>query len=77
MVRFKIPTAPAVLGIVLGPILEQNLRNALTANQMDATVFLTRPISAMTLAFMCLLLWVWLKPSKTSKGDASEEDIAQ
>jgi len=66
MVRFKIPTAPAVLGIVLGPILEQNLRNALTANDMDATVFVTRPISAVTLAFMCLLLWVWLKPAKKS-----------
>ncbi|MBM9593176.1 tripartite tricarboxylate transporter permease [Roseitranquillus sediminis] len=66
MVRFKIPTAPAVLGIVLGPILEQNLRNALTASRMDPTVFITRPISAVTLAFMCLLLWVWLKPAKKS-----------
>lgn len=66
MVRFKIPTAPAVLGIVLGPILEQNLRNALTASRMDPTVFVTRPISAVTLAFMVLLLWVWLKPAKKS-----------
>ncbi|MCO6381520.1 MAG: tripartite tricarboxylate transporter permease [Vannielia sp.] len=77
MVRFRIPTAPAVLGIVLGPILEQNLRNALTANQMDATIFLTRPISAVTLAFMCLLLWVWLKPAKAEKGTETEEDLAQ
>ncbi len=66
MVRFKIPTAPAVLGIVLGPILEQNLRNALTAHRMDPSVFVTRPISAVTLAFMCVLLWVWLKPAKKS-----------
>lgn len=67
MVRFRIPTAPAVLGIVLGPILEQNLRNALTGSGMDPTVFVTRPISAVTLAVMCLLLWVWLKPQKTTE----------
>lgn len=78
MVRFRIPTAPAVLGIVLGPILEQNLRNALTASKMDPTVFVTRPISAVTLAFMCLLLWVWLKPAKKSgahEGGESETSM--
>ena len=78
MVRFRIPTAPAVLGIVLGPILEQNLRNSLTASRMDPTVFVTRPISAVTLAFMCLLLWVWLKPAKSSgahEGETPETEL--
>ncbi|MBF9036098.1 C4-dicarboxylate ABC transporter permease [Rhodobacterales bacterium HKCCE2091] len=76
MVRFKFPTAPAVLGIVLGPILEQNLRNALTANQMDPTIFFTRPISLVTLMFMCLLLWAWLKPTKQKKGKATDAEMS-
>lgn len=74
LVRFRFPTAPAVLGIVLGPILEQNLRNALTANKMDVSIFVTRPISLVTLMFMCLLLWVWLKPSKKSPKDEESTD---
>jgi putative tricarboxylic transport membrane protein len=39
------PVAAVVLGIVLGPILEKNFRGALIANDMDLTVFFTRPIS--------------------------------
>ncbi|GGE30970.1 C4-dicarboxylate ABC transporter permease [Agaricicola taiwanensis] len=72
LVQFNFPTAPAVLGIVLGPILEQNLRNALTASDMDPSVFITRPISAVALAFMCVLLWVWLKPAKKSGAHLAE-----
>ncbi len=41
------PVAAVVLGIVLGPILEKNFRNALIANNMDVTVFVTRPISGL------------------------------
>ncbi|RUT34683.1 C4-dicarboxylate ABC transporter permease [Arsenicitalea aurantiaca] len=73
MNRFKFPTSPAVLGIVLGPILEQNLRNALTANNMDFTVFFTRPISAASLAITALLLYVWLKPNR----DADVEEATK
>lgn len=55
-VRFGIPMAPIVIGLVLGPIIETNLRNGLTANDMDATVFVTRPISATLLAIIVLTL---------------------
>ncbi|MYZ47263.1 tripartite tricarboxylate transporter permease [Propylenella binzhouense] len=77
MIRYRFPTAPAVLGIVLGPILEQNLRNALTGNGMDFTVFFTRPISAGALLVMCFLLYVWLKPAGGrggAKADARAEE---
>jgi putative tricarboxylic transport membrane protein len=43
--KFGFPMAPAVIGMVLGPIVEENLRNGLAANDMDLTVFVTRPIS--------------------------------
>ncbi|MCY3827774.1 MAG: tripartite tricarboxylate transporter permease, partial [Rhodospirillaceae bacterium] len=52
--------APVVLGLVLGPMVETNLRNALTANDMDATVFVTRPIAALLLAAAVFtIFWTW------------------
>jgi len=50
LLAFGVPMAPIVLGLVLGPIIERNLRDALTVHHMDLTVFLTRPISAVLLA---------------------------
>ena len=46
LMRLGLPMAPVVLGLVLGPIVERNMRDALTVNQMDFSVFATRPISA-------------------------------
>jgi len=40
--------APLVLGVILGPIAETNLRRALMTNE-DVTLFFTRPISAIFL----------------------------
>jgi len=50
------PIAPLVLGLVLGPMIENNLRRALTISNGDYSVFLTRPIS---LAFL-LITVLWL-----------------
>ena len=38
--------APLLLGFVLGPMMEENLRRAMLLSRGDPTVFLTRPISA-------------------------------
>jgi putative tricarboxylic transport membrane protein len=46
MRRFGYPVAPFVLGLVLGDILDKNLRRALTLSDGDLTPFLTRPLSA-------------------------------
>jgi putative tricarboxylic transport membrane protein len=52
--------APLLLGFVLGPLLEENLRRALIISRGDPTVFVTRPISAalMALAVGALILAV-------------------
>ncbi len=50
LVRFGFPVAPIVIGLVLGPIIEVNLRNALVANDMNPGVFVSRPISGVLLA---------------------------
>ena len=63
LVRFGFAMAPLVLGLVLGPIVEINLRDALSANDMDLTVFATRPISAVFLIaiFLTIVLSIWKK----------------
>ena len=60
LARFGFPMAPIVLGLVLGPMIETNLRDALVANDMDLTVFFLRPISAALLvATILTLVWSW------------------
>jgi putative tricarboxylic transport membrane protein len=54
--------APLLLGFVLGPLLEENLRRALIISRGDATIFLTRPISASLLALTVLILVVAALP---------------
>src|SRR5436305_8892452 len=46
LVKHDFEPAPMILGFVLGPLMEENLRRAMLIARCDATVFLTRPISA-------------------------------
>ena len=46
MRRWQIPLAPAVIGLILGPMAEQQLRRALAAAEGSWAVFVTRPIAA-------------------------------
>ncbi|WP_160719206.1 tripartite tricarboxylate transporter permease [Bacillus sp. USDA818B3_A] len=50
------PIAPLVLGLVLGPMVENNLRRALTISNGDYGVFFTRPISLLFLLITALWL---------------------
>jgi putative tricarboxylic transport membrane protein len=53
-----IPIGPAILGLVLGPRIEQEFRRALAISQGDPTTFVTRPISLVILVLAALvLLW--------------------
>lgn len=52
--RYNYPMAPFVLGIVLGDLLDKNLRRGLVLSDGDLTPFLARPISA-TLALICVV----------------------
>ena len=58
MRRWDIPVAPAVIGLILGPLAETQFRRALAISQGDPSVFITQPISAMVLAISALLLVV-------------------
>jgi putative tricarboxylic transport membrane protein len=51
------PIAPTILGLVLGPRIEQEFRRALAISQGDPTTFVTRPISAAILLVALLALF--------------------
>ena len=52
----NIPVAPAIIGLILGPLAETQFRRALAISQGDLSVFITQPISAAVLAVSALLL---------------------
>jgi putative tricarboxylic transport membrane protein len=56
MRRFDFPVAPAIIGLILGPLAEQQFRRALAISQGELSVFLTRPLSAALLAVAALVL---------------------
>ncbi|RXT13722.1 tripartite tricarboxylate transporter permease [Ammoniphilus sp. CFH 90114] len=57
------PVAPLVLGLVLGPMIENNLRRALTTSNGDFMIFLQKPISLLFLviAALWMLIPIFLK----------------
>lgn len=56
--HFGLPLAPVLLGLVLGPLLEQELRRALVISSGDWSTLLTRPLSAAFLIAACFAVLV-------------------
>ncbi len=56
MRRFDFPTAPVIIGMILGPLAEQNFRQAMTISQGDMSVLFTRPLSLTLLLLSVLAL---------------------
>ena len=56
MRRWDIPVAPAVIGLILGPLAETQARRALAISQGDPSVFISHPISASILGLSLVLL---------------------
>ena len=57
MRRFDFPTAPVVVGMILGPLAEAQLRNAMAIGEGKWTVFIERPMS-LTMVFVVLAVLV-------------------
>ena len=67
--------APLLLGFILGPMMEENLRRALLLARGDWTTFMTRPLSAGLLIAAVLMVVVVMLPSIKSKREvAFKED---
>ena len=73
--QLRCEPAPLILGFVLGPMMEENLRRAMLLSRGDATVFFTSPISAMLLILAFALLAVTLLPKwQKTRQEAFTED---
>jgi TctA family transporter len=66
-IKLECEPAPMMLGFILGPLMEENLRRALLLSRGDASVFATRPISAAMLVLAALLLATVILPAVRSK----------
>ncbi len=56
MRRFDFPTAPVVVGMILGPLAEAQMRNAVAIGEGSWAVFVQRPMSAALLAVVLAVL---------------------
>ena len=67
--------APLLLGFILGPMMEENLRRALLLSRGDWSTFATRPLSASLLAASVLMIVVVMLPSiRAKREEAFVED---
>jgi TctA family transporter len=66
--------APLLLGFILGPMMEENLRRALLLSHGDPTTFVTRPISATLLVMSALLLLAVVLPAVRSTREKAFQE---
>ena len=75
--KLECEPAPLLLGFVLGPLMEENLRRALLLSRGDPSVFVTRPLSAaMLAAAACLLALMILPGLRKKREEAFQEEAA-
>src|SRR5574343_1531206 len=68
-IKLRVEPAPLLLGFILGPMMEENLRRALLLSRGDWSVFVTRPLSASLLAAAAVLLVIVMLPAVKSKRE--------
>jgi len=69
MTKLRCEPAPLLLGFVLGPLLEENLRRAMILSRGDPTTFITRPISATLLLMAAAILVLVFLPQIRKRRD--------
>jgi putative tricarboxylic transport membrane protein len=69
LIKHDFEPAPALLGFVLGPLMEENLRRAMLIARGDATVFITRPISGTLILISVFLLVLAVLPMIRKRRD--------
>lgn len=66
--QFNYPPAPLVLGIVLGDLLDKNLRRGLTLSDGDLAPFFTRPISLLVFLMVAFTVLMSVPPARRAFG---------
>jgi putative tricarboxylic transport membrane protein len=73
-IKLETEPAPLLLGFVLGPMMEENLRRALLLSRGDPMVFLTRPISLSLLIVAGILLGIMMAPSISKRREEAFQE---
>ncbi len=68
-VKLECEPAPMILGFILGPLMEENLRRAMLLSRGDPTVFITKPISAGFIVSAVVLLAIVSLPALRKKRE--------
>jgi len=76
MMVLRFEPAPLLLGFILGPLMEENLRRALLISRGDMSVFIQRPISATLIGItLLMLLWaLWVSVRGRSRQNAASAE---
>ena len=61
--KLEFPMAPMLLGFVLGPMMEENLRRAMLMSGGDPSVFVRRPLSAVFILATALIILIMVVPA--------------
>jgi TctA family transporter len=73
--KLECEAAPLLLGFILGPMMEENLRRAMLLSRGDPTVFFTRPISLVMLLLALALLLIIAAPNiRRKREETFKED---
>nr|WP_297529832.1 tripartite tricarboxylate transporter permease [uncultured Roseateles sp.] len=72
--KLSCEAAPLLLGFILGPMMEENLRRALLLSRGDWGTFLSRPLSAGLLIAAALMVVVVMLPSIKNKREVAFQD---
>ncbi|MFJ2504775.1 tripartite tricarboxylate transporter permease [Microbacterium sp. NPDC087592] len=78
MRRYGYPVAPLVVGMILGPMAEEQLRKALQLSQGDLSTLVLQPFAAAAYAVLALLIvgGLWLRRRQRRYEQALTESIA-
>jgi putative tricarboxylic transport membrane protein len=72
--KLKCEPAPLLLGFILGPMMEENLRRAMLLSRGDPTTFFTRPLSlGLLLGALALVIVVTLPAIRSKREEAFQE----
>ena len=74
LIKLDCEPAPLILGFILGPMMEEQMRRAMMINFGDVTVFFTRPLSAAFLIGAAALILVIALPSLRAKRDVAMQE---
>jgi putative tricarboxylic transport membrane protein len=73
-IKLETEPAPLLLGFVLGPMMEENLRRALLLSRGDPMVLVTRPISLTLLIVSAFLIVLVMAPSISKKREEAFQE---